>query len=301
MRQVLLSRRISMRLRFPSHRSGNRSNWCYTKLFHFVVYIDQKDSWWAFGAPLRWSLGSWPYLGEGRWDHYEFSPSHRGEKVMMLSKFHFVILIMVRDNLNTFMNQRLSYGLKRLRPSPDEAIKELNYQFRDHGVGYQYESGQIIKSGYSVYPFRSRKTCTECAFRSDIQRGKWGILWMHTSIIEREDTRNAWMIVSKHLRVVSKRFAKREDGTTIKKILLIVWLESYSTMDWFHLSCNRISQHWEVHWSLVFRLFATIKLDMDRDRTKIIVPEYIAGYAFFTWLHQTSSYWRKLTKKWNRS
>ena len=80
---------------------------------------------------------------------------------------------MVRDNLNTFMNQRLSYGLKRSETSsPDEAIKELNYQFRDHGVGYQYESGQIIKVDTQNYPFRSRKTCTECAFRSDIQRGK---------------------------------------------------------------------------------------------------------------------------------
>ena len=28
--------------------------------------------------------------------------------------------------------------------TPDEAIKELNYRFREHGVGYQYESGKII-------------------------------------------------------------------------------------------------------------------------------------------------------------
>lgn len=28
---------------------------------------------------------------------------------------------------------------------PDEAINELNYRFREHGVGYQYESGQIVK------------------------------------------------------------------------------------------------------------------------------------------------------------
>ncbi len=29
--------------------------------------------------------------------------------------------------------------------SPDKAINELNNRFREHGVGYQYESGQIIK------------------------------------------------------------------------------------------------------------------------------------------------------------
>ncbi len=29
--------------------------------------------------------------------------------------------------------------------TPDKAIEELNYRFREHGLGYQYESGQIIK------------------------------------------------------------------------------------------------------------------------------------------------------------
>ena len=29
--------------------------------------------------------------------------------------------------------------------SPDDAIGELNHRFREHGVGYQYESGQIIR------------------------------------------------------------------------------------------------------------------------------------------------------------
>ena len=29
--------------------------------------------------------------------------------------------------------------------SPDEAIAELNHRFQQHGVGYQYESGQIVR------------------------------------------------------------------------------------------------------------------------------------------------------------
>ena len=29
--------------------------------------------------------------------------------------------------------------------SPDEAIAELNYRFQEHGVGYQYASGKIIR------------------------------------------------------------------------------------------------------------------------------------------------------------
>ena len=38
-----------------------------------------------------------------------------------------------------YIDQRYS------RSSPDEAIAELNYWFRQRGVGYQYESGQIIR------------------------------------------------------------------------------------------------------------------------------------------------------------
>ena len=36
------------------------------------------------------------------------------------------------------------YGYK-VKTSPNEAIDELNHRFREHGVGYQYESGQIIR------------------------------------------------------------------------------------------------------------------------------------------------------------
>jgi hypothetical protein len=35
--------------------------------------------------------------------------------------------------------------LTRPRITPDEAIEELNIRFREHGVGYQYESGEIIR------------------------------------------------------------------------------------------------------------------------------------------------------------
>jgi hypothetical protein len=33
----------------------------------------------------------------------------------------------------------------RIRQSPDSAIEELNKRFRQHGIGYQFESGQLIK------------------------------------------------------------------------------------------------------------------------------------------------------------
>ncbi|MBD2510609.1 hypothetical protein H6G91_25605 [Nostoc muscorum FACHB-395] len=34
--------------------------------------------------------------------------------------------------------------ITKSKVTPDEAIKELNYRFREHGVGYQYELGEII-------------------------------------------------------------------------------------------------------------------------------------------------------------
>ena len=42
----------------------------------------------------------------------------------------------LRDNIAQFHGRQIS---------PDDAITELNHRFREHGVGYQYESGQIIR------------------------------------------------------------------------------------------------------------------------------------------------------------
>ena len=42
----------------------------------------------------------------------------------------------VRDNAYLFNNAVIS---------PDEAIADLNHRLREHGVGYQYQSGQIIR------------------------------------------------------------------------------------------------------------------------------------------------------------
>ncbi|MCY4552808.1 MAG: hypothetical protein OXC79_03965 [Candidatus Poribacteria bacterium] len=42
----------------------------------------------------------------------------------------------VRNQPNIYLHPKIS---------PDEAINELNYRFREHGVGYQYKSGKIIK------------------------------------------------------------------------------------------------------------------------------------------------------------
>ena len=47
-----------------------------------------------------------------------------------------VIDRLVRGNQHRYKNCRLS---------PDEAIAELNHRFQEHGVGYQYESGMMMR------------------------------------------------------------------------------------------------------------------------------------------------------------
>lgn len=47
-----------------------------------------------------------------------------------------VIDRVVRKNQGQYENRKLS---------PDDAIAELNYRFREHGVGYQYESGMMMR------------------------------------------------------------------------------------------------------------------------------------------------------------
>ena len=37
------------------------------------------------------------------------------------------------------------YGFGNLKIAPEEAVDALNHRFREHGVGYQYESGKIIQ------------------------------------------------------------------------------------------------------------------------------------------------------------
>ena len=58
-------------------------------------------------------------------------------KVLDIIEFSFqAIDNYVRENPGQFLKREIS---------PDDAIAELNARFREHGVGYQYESGQLIR------------------------------------------------------------------------------------------------------------------------------------------------------------
>ncbi|MEH2211737.1 STM4504/CBY_0614 family protein [Nostoc sp.] len=47
--------------------------------------------------------------------------------------------------IDTFYRQNNIKYLCKPKITPDAAIEELNFRFREHGVGYQYESGEIIR------------------------------------------------------------------------------------------------------------------------------------------------------------
>ena len=49
-------------------------------------------------------------------------------------------MVSAHDHL---LQEKYRYENRKL--SPDEAIAELNHRFREHGVGYQYESGMMMR------------------------------------------------------------------------------------------------------------------------------------------------------------
>lgn len=65
--------------------------------------------------------------------------SKETDKVLDVIELTFqAVDIKVRNNVSWY-----DYPLRKIKP--DEAIDELNCRFRENGIGYQYESGEIIK------------------------------------------------------------------------------------------------------------------------------------------------------------
>ena len=66
-----------------------------------------------------------------------FLQTEETEKAIDVIEFSFQFIdCNVRENLDDFYTIKIS---------PDQAIEELNQRFLEHGVGYQYESGEIIQ------------------------------------------------------------------------------------------------------------------------------------------------------------
>ena len=64
--------------------------------------------------------------------------------------------IVIRDKFRVSIDEIFGTSRRDIPPdsiSPDEAIDQLNQRFREHGVGYKYESGQIVKVDSPGQPF----------------------------------------------------------------------------------------------------------------------------------------------------
>jgi hypothetical protein len=68
---------------------------------------------------------------------YFFLDTQETDKAIDVVELTFWIIDrLVRENQHLYEN---------CKSSPDEAITELNHRFREHGVGYQYESGMMMR------------------------------------------------------------------------------------------------------------------------------------------------------------
>ena len=121
--------------------------------------------WWdAFGEPITNYLGEISYThGFGFSEAYEFIHKTLCRKYAMFtlgetndSDYEAAcnFLLQTEDTEKAIDVIEVSFHYIDQYASnipPDDAIDELNYWFREYGVGYQYESGQIIRVD-SQYP-----------------------------------------------------------------------------------------------------------------------------------------------------
>lgn len=61
------------------------------------------------------------------------------EKVLDVVELSFLKIIQIKENFDVYKKNMNSSLL------PDEAISDLNERFKEHGFGYQFESGEIIR------------------------------------------------------------------------------------------------------------------------------------------------------------
>ena len=269
-----------------------------------VVYI-WKDIWGEvdsyrreFGAPLH----AYEYIHEvlgrghsvfrlGTGDDYDeivmnfLLHTKETEKVIDVIEVSFrYIDQIVRDNFNEFMDWRLSYGLKRSRRSPDEAINELNYQFREHGVGYQYESGQIVKVDSQI--IHSEVVKPTLGFLSDpiYEGANDEFLSAHEHYRERrykECLNDCLKAFESCLKVIcKKRNWNYSERDTANRLLAIVFDKG--------LIPPLMQSHFSALRSTLESGVPTIRNNQSghgQGPDEIIVPEYIASYI----LHLTAS------------
>lgn len=168
--------------------------------------------------------------------------------------------------------------------SPDDAINELNHRFREHGVGYQYEFGQIIKVDSQL--IHSEVVKPTLIFLSDpiYERANEEFLKAHEHYRERnykDCVNNCLNAFESCLKVICQKrsWGYRQNDSANRLISIVFDNELIPPLMQSHFSGLRsalesgvpaIRNNWTGHGQGV---------------EEIIVPEYIASYI----LHLTAS------------
>ena len=115
----------------------------------------------VFGQPIHESIGGLSYPPAYEFIHDVLCREHGKRTLLERNDYYFdgvcnyfldiddtekvIDVIDVSFQYIDFYVRRNPYEFSDGRVSPDEAITELNHRFQMHGLGYQYESGQIIR------------------------------------------------------------------------------------------------------------------------------------------------------------
>ena len=177
------------------------------------------------------------------------------------------------------------HGYFRPSVSPDDAINELNYRFREHGVGYQYESGKIIKMDSQFIHSEAIKPVLTMLSDPTYKGANEEFLKAHEHYRKgryKECLNECLKAFESCLKTICKKRNWQYDDkrSTVKDLIQIVF------------DNELIPTFMQSHFSA---LKSTLEsgLPTARNRqsghgqgpTQVIVPEYIAGYA----LHLTAS------------
>ncbi|RKU33912.1 hypothetical protein C6499_00360 [Candidatus Poribacteria bacterium] len=191
----------------------------------------------------------------------------------------------VRNNLDVFIRNSKSSGYKNPRISPDEAIDELNYQFREHGVGFQYESGRIIKADSQFVHSEVVKPALLVLSDPMFKGADEEFLKAHEHYRKgryKECLNECLKAFESCLKTICKKRGWQYDDkrNTAKDLIQIVFDNE--------LIPSFMQSHFSALKSTLESGLPTVRnrqAGHGQGSTQIIVPEYIAGYA----LHLTAS------------
>ena len=190
----------------------------------------------------------------------------------------------VRNQLDVFMSNSRSKGYKNPKISPDEAIDELNYRFREHGVGYQYESGRIMRVDSQFIHSEAVKPTLIVLSNPMYKNANEEFLKAHKLYRERnykDCVSNCLNALESCLKVIcSKRGWKYGERDGVQRLIKIVFDNG--------LIPPLMQSHFSALRSTLESGVPTIRNNQSghgQGPEEIIVPEYIASYI----LHLTAS------------